>query len=350
MGIGLAAFAVAAFVVLGYPRAPHRRDDQRVVKVVIARGMNSGAIARTLAEHDLLDHPSWFRIYVNEQGAARRIRAGQYQLRPSMTPRQLLDTLLAGAPEEEVPVTIPEGRNILEVARLLEEAGVCPRVDAERALRDPTLRNQLGVPGESLEGYLYPDTYLFKPGTPAPKVLARMVKHSKEIYAALKAQHAAGVAALRKTLNFDDAQIMTLASLVEKETAQPDERPRIAGVFLNRLRLATFRPHLLQTDPTIVYGCTVPVDKSPACQLFEGRIRRIHLDDHDNPYNTYTHEGLPPGPICNPGREAILAVMAPETTPYLYFVSRNDSTHQFSRTRAEHELAVDRYQKGNATR
>lgn len=346
MGVAALALLIVAVIVLRYPHRPHRQGDTHSVKVVIGRGMSPGAIARTLAERDLLDHPTWFRIYANEQGAARRIRAGRYQLSPSMTPRQILDALLAGAPEEEVTVTIPEGKNILEVAALLAEAGVCSRADAERALRDPALMTQLGVPGESFEGYLFPDTYLFVPGTPAPKVIARMVKHGKEIYAELKAAHAGGVQALRRTLSFDDARIFILASLVEKETARPEERPRIAGVFLNRLRTPSFRPHLLQTDPSIVYGCTVPSEKSPNCRSFEGRIRRIHLDDPVNRYNTYTHEGLPPGPICNPGRAALLAVLKPEATPYFYFVSKNDGTHQFSKSKAEHERAVDRYQRG----
>ena len=105
-------------------------------------------------------------------------------------------------------------------------------------------------------------------------------------------------------------------------------------------------PHVLQTDPTIVYGCTVPKEKSAACAQFEGRIRRIQLTDKDNPYNTYTHAGLPPGPICNPGRAAMLAAIEPDQTPYLFFVSKNDGTHYFSKTEKEHEAAVDKYQRG----
>ena len=119
-------------------------------------------------------------------------------------------------------------------------------------------------------------------------------------------------------------------------------------MFLNRLRFTSFKPKLLQTDPTIIYGCTVPEQKSAACESFEGRIRRVHLRDPDNPYNTYTHEGLPPGPIANPGRAALEAVLRPEKTRYLYFVSRNDGTHQFSKTVEEHERAVDKYIRGNA--
>ena len=345
MLIALVVALVFAQRVWSYPDRSHRPGDKQLVKVVIAKGMTPAGIARALADKDLLDHPSWFRFYTNERGTSQRIRAGQYTLSPSMTPRQMMDALLAGAPEEEVAVTIPEGKNIVEIAQLLGEAGVCPRADAEKAMRDPALLRTLAIAGETVEGYLYPDTYQFKPGTPASKVITRLVRRGREVYAELRVNHLAGVKMLKKLYDFDDEEIVLMASLVEKETARSEERPRIAGVFLNRLRLPTFVPHLLQTDPTIVYGCTVPAKKSEACKHWDGRIHRIHLDDKDNPYSTYAHEGLPPGPICNPGRAAIEAVMTPDATPYLYFVSKNDGTHYFSKTRAEHEAAVDKYQR-----
>lgn len=338
-GLGLTAWR--------YPKKPHRPGDERPVQLVVAKGMTPSAIARSLAQHDVLDHPSWFRIYATERGDASKVRPGRYTFRASMTPKQILDALITGVPEEEIAFTIPEGKNLLDVAQIVSDAGVCPKDEFLRAARDVAALRQLGVPGDTAEGYLYPDRYHFRPGTPAAKVIARLVRHAKEVFADLKEKHKAGIAALQKTWGFDDHQVLLLASLVEKETARPEERPRIAGVFLNRLRLPTFKPHVLQTDPTIVYGCTVPVEKSAACQKWDGRIHRIHLDDKDNPYNTYTHEGLPPGPICNPGRAALEAVMQPEATQYLYFVARtpNDGTHQFSRTRAEHEAAVDKYQR-----
>jgi UPF0755 protein len=236
---------------------------------------------------------------------------------------------------------------MLQVAELLEGAGVCHGDEAIKVMRDAVFARQLGVPNATLEGYLYPDTYRFRPGSSAQKVLAAMVKHAEEVLKQLGKQHADGVAMLKKEYNFGPREIVLMASLVEKETAQPAERPRIAGVFLNRLKLPTFVPHRLETDPTIVYGCTVPAKKSAACRQFEGRIRKMHLNDKDNPYNTYTHEGLPPGPIANPGRAALEAVLKPDMTPYLYFVSKNDGTHYFSKTRAEHEAAVNKYQRGS---
>jgi UPF0755 protein len=153
---------------------------------------------------------------------------------------------------------------------------------------------------------------------------------------------------LEDQLGWGDHEIVVLASIVEKETGARHERPLIAGVFLNRLRFPSFSPKLLQTDPTIVYGCVVPTDKSAACQKFEGRIRTIHLRDKDNPYSTYAHEGLPPGPISNPGRDALEAVLSPKKSRFLYFVARNDGTHQFSKSVAEHEKAVDLYQRKGA--
>jgi UPF0755 protein len=328
-----------------YPSRAHHPGDAAPVLLVVQRGMTPTMIARALAEKGVIDHPSWFRIYATERGDSARMRPGRYTFNAGMTPKKILDLLVAGVPEEEVAVLIPEGKNLREISELFAEAGVCTREDFLRAVRDPVLLRQLGVPGESVEGYLFPDRYLFRPGTPAAKVVTRLVRHAKEVYAEVKETHKANVAILQKLFNFDDYQLLLMASLVEKETARPEERPRIAGVFYNRLRLPTFKPHVLQTDPTIVYGCTVPLEKSAACQKWDGRIHRIHLDDKDNPYNTYTHEGLPPGPISNPGRAALEAVMAPDSTPYLYFVSKNDGTHYFSKTVKEHEAAVDKYQR-----
>ncbi len=340
----IVALAVIAWKVTRYPNVaaggPHREARLKVEK-----GTTLGEIARRLADKGVIDHPSWFRFYANERGLSQKIRAGQYSFANTMSPREVLDKLVEGVPVEEVSVTIPEGKNLEQVAALLEEAGVTGKLDAQKAARDAQLVRALGVPGDSLEGYLFPDTYRFRPGSSAAKVLTQMVKHGQAIYAELKTKHKLGFAMLEKQYKFGDREVVLMASLVEKETAQPAERPRIAGVFLNRLRLPTFVPHLLQTDPTIVYGCTVPPKKSAACKKFEGRIRRIHLEDKENPYNTYTHEGLPPGPISNPGRAALEAVLEPDSTPYLYFVSKNDGTHQFSKTRAEHEAAVNKYQK-----
>jgi UPF0755 protein len=348
--VALVALAggVIAFVVLRYPES-HPGGEPRQARIIVDRGMTLGEISRRLADKGIIDHPSWFRFYGNERGVAQKIRAGQYTFSSAMSPRELIDKLVEGVPVEEVAVTIPEGKNLMQVAEILDGAGICAADETVRLMRDPAFAKSLGVPNISLEGYLYPDTYRFRHGMTPAKVLGQLVKHGQEVLAELEKAHADGVAMLKKLYGFGDREIVLMASLVEKETARPEERPRIAGVFLNRLRLPTFVPHLLQTDPTIVYGCTVPLKKSTACAKFEGRIRRIHLEDKDNPYNTYTHEGLPPGPISNPGRAALEAVLKPDETPYLYFVSKNDGTHYFSKTRQEHETAVNKYQRGGGT-
>lgn len=345
VGSFLSAVSYFTWQALRYPDRPGPQGGPDSAKVVIAKGMSLSEIARMLGERGLVHHPEWFRFYANERGVSQKIRAGAYTLSATMTPRQILDVLLSGAREPEVPVTIPEGKHMLEVARLLEEAGICKASEAEQLMRDPNYALSLRVSGPTLEGYLYPDTYRFPPGVPCARVLPVMVKRAQRVLGELKAQYFEGLRVLNRQYQLFDREIVIMASLVEKETARGEERPRIAGVFLNRLHLPTFKPHRLETDPTIIYGCTVPLQRSAACQQWAGRIRRIHLDDVENPYNTYTHEGLPPGPICNPGRAALAAVLKPDSTPYLYFVSRNDGTHHFSVTLEEHQAAVNRYQR-----
>ena len=177
------------------------------------------------------------------------------------------------------------------------------------------------------------------------RVLEAMYRRHRRVYYRLGAKHSGAVKHLRKQLGWGRLEIVTMASIVEKETGKKHERPLIAGVFLNRLLFGHFQPKLLQTDPTIVYGCTVPLRKSPACLQFRGRIRRIHLNDAENRYNTYQHAKLPPGPIANPGHAALRAVIRPTTSKYLFFVSKNDGSHYFSKTFAEHDRMVTKYQR-----
>jgi UPF0755 protein len=316
------------------------------VEIEIPKGATAGDVADRLAAAGLLERPAVFRLYAGQRGVAGRFKAGRYVINAPASPRQILDTLVRGAADELVSVTIPEGKNLLEIAAILDAAGICSKGELIAQAQDASFASSLDLPGNSLEGYLFPDTYRLRPHTPAARALIPLVRRHRQVFEELRTRHSKGVADLEKTLGFDDSKIVILASIVEKETGQVGERPRIAQVFINRLRFPTFMPKLLQTDPTIIYGCTVAIPRSEACTHWEGRIRRIHLEDRGNLYNTYTHEGLPPGPIANPGRAALEAVMEPDRTPYLYFVSKNDGTHYFSRTVAEHEAAVNRYQRG----
>jgi len=341
------ALAVAALLVYRYAlRYPDRAlgPQGQAISVEIPKGSNFQQVVKILQARGILDSGPAFRVYVNYKGQASKVRAGSYSFRPDITPRDLLDILVHGVPAPTIKVLIPEGKNMLEVAQILSDARVADRDALLREMRNPRFLHRIGVRADSMEGYLFPDTYKLKAFTPAQEVLEKLYRRHRGVYYALCAKHRGGLAWLRKKLRWGQQEIVIMASIVEKETGQKHERPLIAGVFLNRLT-QNFPSRLLQTDPTIIYGCSVPRERSPACQKFTGRIRRVHLNDVDNPYNTYQHKGLPPGPIASPGRAALEAVLAPRKSKYLYFVSKNDGTHHFSATREEHERAVDQYQR-----
>jgi UPF0755 protein len=222
-------------------------------------------------------------------------------------------------------VTFPEGTALDEMARLAAIKGI-PAEAFLAAARNPAPIHDLDPDATDLEGYLFPDTYDIPRGAePAAQLVARMVKR----FRAVIAPELPALAQSGRTLR----QVVTLASIVETETARPDERPRVAAVFLNRLQ----KKMPLQTDPTIIYALR-------RAGTYDGNIRREDLDV-DSPYNTYRRPGLPPGPIASPGRASLLAALHPLTTRELYFVSRNDGTHQFSENLAEHEHWVDVYQR-----
>jgi UPF0755 protein len=356
LGLVIGSLGAAAFAgwsawqeVLGYPTTVAVRVPGPVV-VEIPAGASFPRVIALLVDAGVLDEGSarWFRIFVLHRGAAGRITAGKHEFHPQMTAAELLDELVRPQPAREVQVTIPEGRHMLEVASILAAAGLADAAALEAAMRDRKLLDALGITGPTAEGYLFPDTYKFPLAATPREIVGRLVQRHRAVYGELRRRHRHAAETLARSPGFDDQAIVTLASIVEKETGARHERPIIAGVFLNRLRFSSFQPKKLETDPTIIYGCTVPTAKSAACRQFEGRIRRIHLQDAENPYNTYQHEGLPPGPISNPGRAALEAVFAPKESRFLFFVARNDGTHQFSKTRAEHEAAVELYMRRGA--
>ena len=345
--VGVAVICVwqAYLYTLAYPTRA-LGSGGRKISVKVPRGVNFNKVVEILASRDVLDNKVAFRIYANYKGVATKVRAGAYKLDSDVTPKKLLDILVHGVPAPTISVLIPEGKNMLEVAQILHDAGIARRSALLEYMRNPRFLRRIGVPAASMEGYLFPDTYRLRRPTPVQEVLAKLARRHKGVYYGLRRKHKGQLAWLRKKLRWGHHEIVTMASIVEKETGKAHERPLIAGVFLNRLTFRSFQPKFLQTDPTIIYGCVVPERKSSACRTFKGRIRRRHLIDMENPYNTYTHVKLPPGPIANPGRAALRAVLAPTKSRFLYFVSKNDGTHKFSATRAEHERAVDKYQRG----
>jgi UPF0755 protein len=343
----LVAAAIVGVWLVDYPDRAKRGAGEDL-EVTIAPGTSFVSISELLHDSGVIEHPQLFRLYAARRGAATSVRSGTYALRDDMSPREVLDVLVRGVPDPNVSVTIPEGFHLLEIFDVLEAHGVAERAELERLAFDPAFLEARNIEGPSAEGYLFPDTYQFRVPTPADVVLDRMIARHITVWTELRATHAASYERLASELGWDERDFIIMASIVEKEAVAADERPRIAQVFINRLLSPQFRPRLLQTDPTIRYGCMVPLDGEPAgCEGWTAgdRLRRQQLDDKDNPYNTYQHEGLPPGPIASPGRASLEATMAPDGSDYFYFVSRNDGTHVFSRSLREHNRAVDRYQR-----
>jgi len=332
---------------LGYPDEPRAGEGQQV-KVEIKRGMSFPQIARLLHERGVVDKPRWFRLYAMYRGVTTEVKTGQYALRDDMTPAQVLDTILEGVRDVTVSVTIPEGLNMLEALDAVVKAGVVSDRNALIAMaRNPQFLQRMGITGDTVEGYLFPETYQFKVPSKPEEVLRRMIGQHRVVWDRVVRKHAKSVARMRERLDWSDRDILVMASIVEKEAVVDTERPRIAQVFLNRLTSPAFKPKRLETDPTIRYGCIVPTKKTAGCAKWDPtqRLRRAQLDDTDNLYNTYQHEGLPPGPICSPGEKSLMATVDPDGSDYFYFVARDDRSHVFAKTVAEHERNVDRFQR-----
>ena len=278
-----------------------------------------------------LTTPRVLTTYARLRGWEREIKSGEYDVSGAQSPLEILAKLVAGEVKTH-PVTLPDGLTIEESAERVAAAGIADAAAIVARARDPELARALDIEADSLEGYLFPETYRFRRGTPPDAVLRRMVE---EFRAQWTDEDREGLAASGYTLH----QAVTLASVVEKETGAAHERPRIAAVFANRLR----KGMRLQSDPTVIYGIL------RTRGTFDGNLRRNDLRE-DTPYNTYTRGGIPPGPIASASMASIRAVLAPEDTAYLYFVSQNDGTHYFSRTLREHTNAVNRFQRGGRSR
>lgn len=341
-----AIVGVGAYQLNSYPNQAQGSGTEKV-KFEVKRGMTFRAVASSLENQKLISSARLFRFYAMYRGDTTKIKRGTYELSPSQTPKELLDMLIAGVPEKNVSVTLPEGKHMLEYFEILEQNGVAPKAELTRLAREGDFLRELGIQAPTIEGYLFPETYSFRTPTPPRRVLKRLVKKHQEVWESAAKTHERTKNKLQKKLKWNDHQLLTLASIVEKEAVVATEQARIAQVFVNRLITPSFQPKRLETDPTIRYGCMVPVEKSIPCQKWDPtqRLRTIQLRDKENPYNTYVHTGLPPGPIANPGQGAIEAAMNPDGSKFFFFVSRNDKTHVFSKTYSEHSKWVNQYQK-----
>jgi UPF0755 protein len=287
--------------------------------VTVREGQRIGDVARGLVAQGVLRSPLLFVAWARITGRDHQVHWGEFRIAEPLSPRELLERLI-GPPDSLHAVTIPEGRTAQEVVSLLVAAGLGSEETFQALLADPHFLASEGLPSEGAEGYLFPDTYSFPLATPPDRVLGIMVHRFHEVFTPEMAERAA-------RLGLTPHQAVTLASLVEEETARPEERPLVAAVFLNRLK----RGMPLQADPTVLYGR----------QNGDRHLTRADLA-HPSPYNTYTTLGLPPTPIANPGRAALEAAVNPAEVPYLYFVARGDGSHEFNVELAQHNAAVAR--------
>jgi len=291
------------------------------VFVVIERGTSTREIARALAARGVLEH-EWALLVARALRPRAVLQAGEYRFREPAAPWEVFDRLARGDVYYHT-LTIPEGSNIFDAVRIISQLDWIDAAAVEAVVRSPALIADLDPKATTLEGYLFPSTYFVTRNTPAEEICRMMTGEFRRVWASLGA-------------DADVHETVTLASLVEKETAAPEERPLIASVFWNRLR----RGMKLECDPTVIYAALVE-------GAWDGVIHRSDLA-RPNPYNTYLYPGLPPGPIASPGRESIQAALNPPETDYLFFVALPDGSgrHAFSKTIAAHNRAVGRYRRG----
>lgn len=308
----------------------HSRPEQpgREVTIDVPPGANFGRIAQSLKDKGLVTDARKFGWLARYRQMDNRLQAGRFALRTDWTPDQVLDWLVNGQPVL-FRITVPEGLSWWQTGKLLAEAGFVRFEDFRAVVLDTDFLRKYGIPFASAEGFLMPDTYLLKKddapnADSARRVAARLVDNFWRKAAPLWPDG-------KKPAVADLKRLIILASVVEKETAIDSERPRVAGVYANRLQ----KNMLLQADPTVIYGLGA---------TFDGNLRRKHLDDPANPYNTYQRPGLPPGPICSFGIAALAAAIAPEKHDYLYFVAKTDGgEHAFSTNLNDHNRAVRQY-------
>jgi len=300
--------------------SPDGRNEPRMVN--IQHGSSAVAVLAKLEREGVITSSRMFYYFGRINGKLGEIKYGEYEFTTSMKPHEVLNKLITGD-VKKYKVTIPEGYNIYQVADTVSYVltGI-NKDDFIRRAKSKEFAKSLGLDAPMLEGYLFPDTYYFTKDTHLDAIITKMVNNHKRFFSERQTERA-------KALGMTLHEVITLASIIEKETSKVDEMPIISAVFHNRLA----KGMRLQTDPTVIYGI----------EDFNGNLTRKDLET-TTPYNTYRIKGLPPTPIANPGLQAIKAAMFPAEVPYLYFVSKNNGTHFFSTDFKEHRNAVNKYQ------
>jgi len=307
----------------------HGQSEKIDLTYEVKPGVNFHLISRELQDRRLVKNADFFWLYARILGMIGKVKMGEYALNTQMTPKEILAILISGKSIDRA-FTVAEGLNIFEIAKLYELQGFGTAQEFVSICRDhnfikEVLGDKIEIIPKSLEGYLFPETYRLTKFTSTRALISQMVHNFQKVFGELfSGDLPSGLTA---------HQVVTLASIVEKETGAPEERPLIASVFLNRLQ----KNMRLQTDPTVIYA------KALESGIVEQNISKVDLAmEHE--YNTYIIFGLPPGPISNPGKEALSAIQAPAKSEYLYFVSQNNGTHIFSVDYKNHEKAVQEYQ------
>ena len=290
------------------------------VEIRVEQGDSLATVVRKLRDQQLIANGFLFSLWARLNGVEKKIHQGLYRFETRVPPREILDRLVTGRGIFQT-VTIPEGLTIKEIAELLEKMQIASKDKFISETANANLLATLGLNEKGLEGYLFPSTYHFTPSTPEKDIIVTMAEQFRKVSLPVLNQ--------RGRTSLTSHEILTLASIIEKETGIESERPLVSAVFHNRLQ----RQMPLQSDPTVIYGL----------KNFNGNLTRKSLQE-PTPYNTYRIGGLPPGPICNPGLSSIRAALQPAQVAYLYFVSKNDGTHLFSETIEAHNQAVKTYQ------
>jgi len=281
-----------------------------------------------LSHQDLISSAKFFHRYAQINGLMSKFKAGKFEIKSGSNMLDVFQILISGQ-SITTSVTVPEGKNLFQIAGIMKQDKIIDSSNSFTQLaKDPIFTKKLRIPATRVEGYLYPETYKFTPGSTSKNIIRNMVNVFNEKTKNLDFSKA--------PLGLSKHQVIILASVVEKETGAAIERPMIAGVFINRLK----KKMRLQSDPTTIYGIW---------EHFNGNLRKKDLLEK-TPYNTYKISGLPAGPISNPGIRSIKAVLSPAQHNYLYFVSQNDGTHLFSETYSKHRKAVEKFQKNHRAR
>ncbi len=320
------AVVVAAVAAVGVRslNQPYQGYTEPEIFVDIPHGLGVSAIGHRLVESGVIKNDWAFRLAVWRRGAARTLKAGEYRFTGEVRATEVVDQLVAGSVFLR-PVTFPEGLTIAEMAAVFESAGLGTKAMFTAAAQRGSLVHAADASADDLEGYLFPETYNLPRDAGAEMLVEQMAARFLAVYDARLREAA-------RARGLTTRQVVTIASLIEKETSRADERPLVSAVYQNRMRIGMG----MQCDPTVIYALQ-------RAGRWNGNLTRENLQ-FDSPYNTYRYSGLPPGPIAAPGRASLEAAVAPADVPYLYFVSRNDGSHVFASTLDEHNRNVHQHQ------